>query len=408
MRLTEVIHVKHSLELSKVCHLAKNLYNLANWYIRQDFFNLNNVLTYYDLDFILKHTQAYQNLPSQTSQQILKYVNRNWKSYFRAIKEYNRDNKKFKQKPRIPSYKKKSGESIVVFTNQQCRIKKGYLHFPKRVNLESIKIRIKNKLKEVRIIPLGVKYKIETIYEKEEKELGLDKEYILSIDLGLNNLITAENNRCTPFIIKGGMIKSINQYYNKQLAYFRSIENKKGNFSDTKRIQKLHLTRNNKLTTLFHRISKNVIKYCIQNNIGTILIGYNNGWKQNISFGKKKNQKFIQIPFLKLVKQIEYKSKLKGIQVKRVEESYTSKCSFLDKESIEKHEKYGGKRISRGLFKTSKGILINADVNGAYNIMKKAFPNAVSVDGIEAFGLMPQIIQQHIADKIICNKMGIV
>ncbi|MEE9378347.1 MAG: transposase [Candidatus Lokiarchaeia archaeon] len=286
--------------------------------------------------------------------------------------------------------------------------KQGYLYFPKRVNLEPIKTRIKNKLKEVRIIPFGVKYKIEVVYEKEEKDLRLDKNHILSIDLGLNNLITAVNNNgCSPFIVKGGIIKSINQYYNKQLAYFRSIENKKGNFSDTKRIQKLHLTRNNKLTTLFHRISKNVIKYCIQNNIGTIVIGYNNGWKQNINFGKKNNQKFVQIPFLKLIKQIEYKSKLKGIKVKRVEESYT-KCSFLDNESIEKHEKYVGKRISRGLFKTSIGILINADVNGAYNIMKKAFPNAVSVDGIEAFGLMPQIIQQNIADNIICNKMGIV
>jgi putative transposase len=197
------------------------------------------------------------------------------------------------------------------------------------------------------------------------------------------------------------MIKSINQYYNKQLAYFGSFENKKGNFSETKRIQRLHLTRNNKLTTLFHRISKNVIEYCIQNNIGIIVIGYNKGWKQNVNIGKKNNQNFVQVPFLKLVKQIEYKGKLKGIKVKRNDESYTSKCSFLDDEPIEKHKMYMGKRISRGLFKTSKGVLINADVNAAYNIMKKAFPNAVSADGIEVFGLMPQIMQQNIADTII-------
>ncbi len=163
MRLTEVTQIRHSLELSKVCHLAKNLYNLANWYTRQDFFNLNNIITYYDLDFILKHKHAYQNLPSQTSQQILKYVNRNWKSYFKALKEYKREIKKFKKKPRIPGYKKKNGEFIVIFTNQQCTIKNGYLNFPKRVNLESIKTRIKNKLKEVRIIPLGAKYKIEIV-----------------------------------------------------------------------------------------------------------------------------------------------------------------------------------------------------------------------------------------------------
>jgi len=402
VKLTEVIQIKHSIELSKLCHLTKNLYNLANWYVRQDFFNLNNLLTYYDLDFILKNKEAYQNLPSQTSQQILKYVYRNWKSYFRGLEEYKSNFKKFKRKPRIPKYKKKNGESVVIFSNQQCTIKQGYLRFPKRVNIDPIKTRITERLKEVRMIPLGAKYKVELVYEKEKTDLGLDKKHVLSVDLGLNNLITAVNNNgCRPFIIKGGMIKSINQYYNKQLAYYRSIENKKGNFTDTKRIQKLHLTRNNKLTTLFHRISKSKIEYCIHNDIGTVVIGYNHGWKQKINIGKRNNQKFVQIPFLKLVKQIEYKAQLKGIHFLTVNENYTSKCSFLDKEPIGKHEKYAGKRISRGLFKSSKGVLLNADVNGAFNIMKKSFPNAISVDGIEAFGLMPQIIQQNIVDTII-------
>ena len=402
MRLTEIFYVSHSQNFSKLCHLAKNLYNLANWYVRQDFFNFNNFLTYYDLDFILKNKKAYQSLPSQTSQQILKFVSRNWKSYFRSLEEYKSNFKKFKNKPKVPKYKKKNGESVVIFSNQQCKIKNGYLYFPKRVSIDPIKTRITERLKEVRIIPLGVKYKVELVYEKEKKDLELDKRHVLSIDLGLNNLITAVNNSgYRPFIIKGGMIKSINQYYNKQLAYFRSIENKKGNFTDTKRIQRLHLTRNNKLTTLFHRISKNIIEYCIHNNIGTIVIGYNHGWKQKINIGKINNQKFVQIPFLTLVKNIEYKVQLKGIHFLTVNENHTSKCSFLDNEPIGKHATYAGKRISRGLFKTSKGILLNADVNGAYNIMKKAFPNAISVDGIEAFGLMPQIMQQNIVDNII-------
>ncbi len=399
VKLTEVIQINYSVELSRLCHLAKNLYNLANWYVRQHFFNLDTLLSYYDLDFILKNKHEYLILPSQTSQQILKYVTRDWKSYFRGLEEYKTNFKKFKKKPKIPQYKKKNGEFVVIFTNQQCKIKNGYLYFPRRVNLEPIKTRITERLKEVRMIPLGVKYKIELVYEKELKDLKLEKGHVLSIDLGLNNLITAVNNNgCQPFIIKGGMIKSINQYYNKQVAYYRSIENKKGNFTDTKRIQKLHLTRNNKLITFFHRISKNVIEYCTLHNIGTIVIGYNYGWKQKINIGKRNNQKFVQIPFLKLVQQIEYKAKLKGINVLRVNEYHTSKCSFLDNEPIGKHTTYAGERISRGLFKTSKGIALNADVNGAYNIMKKAFPNAISVDGIEAFGLMPQILQQNIVD----------
>ena len=326
MKLTEIIQINDSEVLSKLCHLAKNLYNLANWYIRQDFFHLDNILTYYDLDFMLKHKQAYRNLPSQTSQQILKFVYRNWKSYFKALREYKRDFKKFKKKPKIPKYKKKDGESITIFTNQQCKIKNGYLYFPERVYLTPIKTRITGNLKEIRIIPLGIKYKIELVYEKEEKDLQLNKAHVLSIDLGLNNLITAVNNNgYRPFIIKGGMIKSINQYYNKQLAHLRSIENKKGNFKDTKKAMNLHLKRNNKITTIFHRVSRFLVDFCIENNIGIIVIGYNSGWKQNLNIGKKNNQKFIQIPFLKLIKQIEYKSKLVGIKVKKVNEVFTSK-----------------------------------------------------------------------------------
>ena len=375
MRLSETIYINPSDQLSKLCHLAKNLYNLANWYVRQDFLKLNNFLNYYDLDYILKDEQAYRKLPSQTSQQILKLVNRNWRSYFGALKEYRANPKKFKNKPRIPRYKKKNGESIVIFTNQQCRIKEGYLHFPKKVNLKLMKTRIKEKLKEVRIIPLGIKYKIEIIHEKEEQDLGLNKNNLLSIDLGLNNLITAVNNiGLDPIIIKGKVIKSINQYYNKQLAYYRSIENKKSNFQNTKRIQKLHLKRNNKINTMFHRISRFLIDYCIENNLGTIIIGYNDGWKQNINIGKKNNQKFVQIPFLRLINQVKYKSELIGITVITINENHTSKCSFLDNEEIRHHKKYIGKRISRGLFRTSNGTLINADVNAGYNIMKKSIP----------------------------------
>ena len=152
MRLTEIIHLKPSEYLTNLCYLAKNLYNLGNWYIRQDFFNLNNILSYYDLDFMLKHKNAYRNLPSQTSQQLLKLLMRNWKSYFNTIQDYRQNPQKYKKKPKIPRYKKKNGESIVIFTNQQCKIKDGYLYFPKRVNLEHIRTRIKEKLKEVRII----------------------------------------------------------------------------------------------------------------------------------------------------------------------------------------------------------------------------------------------------------------
>ena len=393
MYLTEQIQIKKSKELSKVCYLAKNLYNLANWYYRKDFFNLVNFLSYYDLDFILKNQEAYMNLPAQTSQQILKLVIKNWKSYFRANKDYRKNSQKYKRKPKIPKYKEKNTESIVIFTNQQCKIKGGYLYFPKKVNLEPIKIRIKEKLKEVRVLSKGICYVIEIVYEKEVQDLKLNKKHILSIDLGLNNLITAVNNNgCNPFIIKGEIVKSINQYYNKQLAHYKSIAKKINDEYETKRIQRLTLKRNNKIKDFFHKTSKKIIDYCIQNDIGIIVIGYNKEWKQNINIGKKNNQNFVGVPFYKLTQQLEYKGKLVGIDFVKQEESYTSKCSFLDNESIEKHDKYVGKRISRGLFETSNGTILNADVNGAYNIMKKAFPNAIA-DGIEGLVLIPQIVK---------------
>ncbi len=393
MKLAERIQVKKSDEFSRLCHLAKNLYNLANWYYRQDFFALNNCLSYYDLNFILKSKNAYRSLPSQTSQQILKIVIRNWKSYFRALTEYKLNQRKFLAKPNVPGYKRKNGESVVIFTNQQCRIKDGLLQFPQSTNLPPIKTRLSSKIREIRIVPLGVCYNIEIVYEKEETDLNLNKDNILGVDLGLNNLTTAVNNNgLKPFVVKGRVVKSINRYYNKQLARYRSAENRKGNFYDTKRIQKLHLTRHNKIRDIFHKLSRFVVEYCKVNDIGTIIIGYNQRWKQNANLGRKTNQNFVQVPFSDLVQKITYKATLLGIAVKLQDEPYTSKCSFLDREPIEKSDSYAGKRISRGLFRSANGTIINADVNASYNIMRKAVLNSIKDDGIEGVGLHPMLV----------------
>lgn len=172
----------------------------------------------------------------------------------------------------------------------------------------------------------------------------------------------------------------------------RGIKDKQGIDTETRRLQELTRKRNNKICDIFHKISREVISYCIENDFGTIIIGYNRTWKQKITIGKRNNQTFVQIPFFKLVSQIKYKSELVGINVILEPESYTSKCSFLDHEPIEKRKSYQGKRISRGLFKSQKGIIINADANGAYNILKKAVPEAFSADGIEGVGLHPYSI----------------
>ena len=273
MRLTEQIQLKKTTQLSYLCHLSKNLYNLANYYVRQEYFYLGNWLRYYDLWYMLKNKEPYKKLPSQTAQQTLKLVDKNWKSFFKSLKTYKKHPEKYLGTPKPPRYKKKDGECMIVFTNQQCRIKGGFLYFPKKTQLSPVKTRIKSKLHQVRIIPRGFYYILEIIYQREVKNLNLDNERVIGIDLGLNNIITMVNSAgLQPAIIKGGSVKSINQFYNKQLARYKSIKDKQGIASETKRMQWLTRKRNNKINDIFHKISREVINYCINHDFGTIII----------------------------------------------------------------------------------------------------------------------------------------
>jgi putative transposase len=387
---TEQIWVKPYRTFSLLCHLSKNLYNEGNYQIRQEFFKTDKWIRYNAHYHLLKTSKNFQELPAQTAQQTLKMLERNWISFFNAIKEWEKDKSKFKGRPKPPGYKPKNGQFILVFTNQQVKIKDNHVLFPKRVGLK-LKSRLPDitKIKEVRIIPKGVGYVVEIVYQKKVCPNLLNKDIILAIDLGVRNLITiVSNNRMRPFVIKGGVVKSINQYYNKEKARIQSVYDHQG-IKTGKKLQKLINKRNKKINDYFHKTSRKLTDYCVVNDIGTIVIGYNPDWKQNCQLGKRNNQNFVTIPFYKLILQLVYKAEEQGIIVIKQEESYSSKCSFLDKEPIKHHDKYQGKRISRGLFESNKGIIINADVNGSYNILKKAFLNAIAADRIEDVGLHP-------------------
>ncbi|MHA1917209.1 MAG: RNA-guided endonuclease InsQ/TnpB family protein [Candidatus Ranarchaeia archaeon] len=286
---------------------------------------------------------------------------------------------KFLGKPKLPYYKNKRGRNLVYFTSLQVRIKEGYVFLTRKMTklgFSKIKTRPGLKfIKGVRIIPFGDRSNIELIYSCELTDLGLDKKNAIGIDLGLNNIITTSDNIGNqPLIIKGGVLKSINQFYNKELAKYRSLSaicNKK---HVTNRILKIHRKRNNKVHDFFHKISRKIINYCIQYNIGSIVIGYNSKLKQNINIGKRNNQNFVQVPFLKFVKQVEYKALLVGIEVIRVFEDFTSQmcsgCGVVDK-SNRKH---------RGLYVCSKcGLMLNADVNASKNILRKGIPKSKSI-----------------------------
>ncbi len=387
---TEQIWIPPHKHLSWLCHLSKNLYNEGNYQIRQELFTHNNWLWYNSLYHRIKTSKNYQQLPAQTAQQVLRILDQSWNAFFRAIKVWKDDKSKFKGKPKPPGYKPKTGQFILIFTNQQVKLKANILSFPKKIGVE-LKTRLPDTtdMREVRIIPKGVGYVVEIVYKKTIRPKPLNKNNIIAIDLGVCNLITTVNNNgFRPFVIKGGVIKSMNQYYNKERARIQSMYDHQG-IKTGKAIERLTDKRNKKITDYFHKTSKRIIDYCVANNIGMVVVGYNPAWKQNCRIGKRNTQNFVTIPYYKLVQQLEYKAEEQGIEVIKQEESHSSKCSFLDNEPITHHANYLGKRISRGLFQSKKGIIINADVNGAYNILKKAFLNAVTADRIEDVGLHP-------------------
>ncbi|MFQ5820155.1 MAG: RNA-guided endonuclease InsQ/TnpB family protein [Candidatus Heimdallarchaeota archaeon] len=398
VKRTEQIWLKPSKTLRHFCHLSKNLYNQANYLIKQVLAKKEKEecrwLRYQTLYHLLKTSPNYRALPAQSAQQTLKFIDRNWKSFFEAIKEWKKDPEKFKAKPEPPKFKPKNGEYILVFTNQQIRMQRNHLKFPQKVGLE-VKTRLPKdtNLREVRIIPKGVGYVLEIVYEKEIPPEAGNYRRVVGIDLGVHNLVTMVNNFGEqPIVIKGGVAKSINQYYNKQRAWLQRIYERQGIKMGTK-LKKLTAKRDRKLHNHFHKVSRFIVDWCVQHDVGMLVIGYNTEWKQHANMGRKTNQNFVQLPFSKLIQQIEYKAEEKGIHVLLQEESHTSKCSFLDQEPIDHQEAYMGKRKSRGLFKSANGILINADVNGAYNIIRKAIPKAFPVDGIEGVGLHPERYQ---------------
>jgi len=230
---------------------------------------------------------------------------------------------------------------------------------------------LKKDIQQVRIIPYPTCYVIEIIYNKEIKICkNLDNNIYLSIDLGINNLIACVANKSDvePVLIKGKILKSINQYYNKTKAKLQSYIDNKG---ISNRIKKLIFKRNNRVANYLHHTSRFVINYCLENGIKTITIGKNDGWKQSINIGKVNNQKFVSIPFNTLIQQIEYKAEEVGIEVILTEESYTSKVDHLAFETMKYHSKYLGGRVKRGLFKSSTGLILNADINGALGILRK-------------------------------------
>lgn len=368
MILTErhIIKKTNSLykELDMLCFLSKNLYNSALYTVRQFYFENKKYINWININnqFIKDKQIDYYALPCKVSQQTLKMVDQNMKSFFNTLKAKN-------SKPRLPKYlDKTNGRFVVTYTNQvisKTELKKGYIVLSKT----NIKIKTKvHDIQQVRIVPQNNIIVAEVIYKVDCKSNISDVRKYCGVDFGLDNLISCGFSDVRPMLINGRPLKSINWYYNKKKAELQSLLKNK---YTSNRITNLTIKRNNKVNDYLHKSSRLFINYLVSNDITDVVIGYNKEWKQGINIGRVNNQNFVNIPYYKLLNMLTYKCELLGITVHITEESYTSKCSFLDNEEICKHEEYKGKRIKRGLYKSSDGRLINADINGALNILKK-------------------------------------
>ncbi|MFX0211432.1 MAG: RNA-guided endonuclease InsQ/TnpB family protein [Candidatus Hodarchaeota archaeon] len=394
----EKIFLKFDPTLAHFCHLAKNLYNEAMYMIKQELDATGEWLRYKEVWDEKKHSENYKALPAQTAQQVLRKVDQIWTSFFHSIRDWKEHPEKYKGMPKPPRYKRKNGEFQLIFTNQQVRIRKGLFKLPRKIGKE-IKTRLSDNtpLLGARLFPQGTGYLLEIIYEKEIPLCDPVMERIASIDIGVNNLVTMVNNiGADPIVIKGGIIKALNQWYNKRKSDLQSIYDHQRRKTGPK-LQSLQRKRTRRINDYFHKTSRETINWCLDHLIDTLIIGYNPQWKQGVNIGKRNNQTFVNIPFYKLIQQLQYKAEEVGIQVVIVEEGYTSKCSFLDFEKIQKHSKYLGKRIKRGLYRSQNGTLLNADVNSAYNILRKVVPNAFA-EGIAGVGLHPKQVNIWLHD----------
>jgi putative transposase len=365
-------------------------------------------LGYQFLDCLFKTMKQkdYYSLPGQINQQVLKNVVQNWKSFFESLKDYKMHPEKYSGRPSIPGYLPKGGRKETILSNQICTIKEGkYLRFPKtNLKLNIGKLANLKGYQQVRIIPKYDYFTVEmVILIGEKSEVTAKKERCMGIDLGLENMATVlSNTGMTPILIKGGVIKSINQWYNKMRSrYYAALRNGKKShegFFNSKRLMGLDKQRYRKLKDFFHKVSYTIVKIAKENEMDTIVIGKNDHWKQEINLGKKNNQNFVQIPHSLLIELIQYKANAEGIEVILTEESYTSKASFLDEDDIPTYQSgnnkphiFSGKRISRGMYRSKNQILINADVNGAANILRKVIPKAFT-NGIVAVCSTPQVV----------------
>ena len=386
--------------LLELCRYAKNLYNEALYNVRQCFFKESRYLNYYENYALLRNSDNYKMLNSNMAQQILKEVDGSFQAFFGLLKLAKKGRYSYRD-IKLPQYLRKEGYFTLVIGF--VRLNGNKLLIPmsnsfrkthKKIEIVLPPILLDKKVKEIRIIPKsdGRFFELQYTYEAGfhiKETLDLNK--ALSIDVGINNLAACVTSEGRSFILDGKRLKSINQWYNKNNSRLQSIKDKQHISVKTKQQSSIERKRNNRINDYISKCARHIINYCLDNNIGNIVIGYNPTLQKDSNIGRINNQNFVTIPFGKLKDKLEYLSEYYGIHLIKQEESYTSKASFFDKDDMpsynDDHTKnyvFSGTRIKRGLYQTSKGMYLNADVNGALNILKKS--NVVDLSVLYARG----------------------
>ena len=380
MRLVYKFYIRHTEEFDKLLRISNNLYNQALYLFRQRL-GTDGVWTWYnDMDKLMKNVVNlegecnYKLLPSVVSQQLLRVLDKNIKAYCKSIKDWKKHPEKYKGMPQMPHYRKRGGMMSLTYTKSGTSIKNGIIKLSRGTKIHIPQwekyCEVLQSWQQVRVIPNNRDIKVEIIYEQEIKQADVSKDKCAAIDLGLDNLATMVTDEgCV--IFSGKYLKSYNQYFNKTLSHLRSIKDKQGIKRSTRRIIRMYDKRDRYFEDAFHKVSRQIVNILVAKKIGRLVVGYNVGWKHRTNMGKMNNQKFVQMPFARLTSYLKYKCEMVGIDFVEHEESYTSKCDALALEPIGKHEPYLGRRTKRGLFRSSTGKLINADQNGALNIMRK-------------------------------------
>ncbi|KZL92893.1 RNA-guided endonuclease InsQ/TnpB family protein [Clostridium magnum] len=399
------------IALRELCHLAKNLYNVGLYNVRQYYFQEEQYLKYEGNYHLCKDNENYSMLNSNMAQQILKEVDGAFKSFFGLINLAKKGKYDFRSIS-LPKYLKKDGFFSLVIG--QIRIKdNGILDIPMSPAFKRLygKVTVKvpsnlkdKKIKEIRILPKhsGRFFEIQYTYECVEAQRNLDKTHVLSIDLGVNNLASCVTNKGKSFIIDGKRLKSINQWYNKENSRLQAIKDKQKIKGTTNKQAKLAAKRNRQVKDYLNKTARYIINYCLNNNIGTLIVGYNPTLQKDSNLGKTNNQNFVSIPVGQLRSKLEYLCKIYGITLKLQEESYTSKADFFANDVLPNYNadnpqtyKFSGKRITRGQFQSANGKTYNADLIGALNIMRKS--NLVDVTILQASGVLDMPLRIRVA-----------